>query len=204
MGRLCRRPARADGPSRHPRILLSWATASAAALPESCCSGRPTVSSPLCFARPSGTGRKIPDVMYRHSTDNWLPDFAAPAGPMSHGHDRQVFSQPVARCSPISSTACRASSSRTAARRSSSCRTTRRRIRCRPRSTSPRWRRTPRSRSSRGASPRSSRQRTIRPGAQLPQDRMCRCAPQRSTAIRHPRAARVRATESMARSATRE
>ena len=35
VGCVRRRPARADGSPRHPRILLTWATASAAALPGS-------------------------------------------------------------------------------------------------------------------------------------------------------------------------
>ena len=58
-------------------------------------------------------------------------------------------------CSPIFCTACRAISSGPATRQSWYCRMTSRRIRCRPRSMSPRWRRTPRSRCTRGRNPRS-------------------------------------------------
>ena len=77
VGRLRRRPARADGPSRDPRILLTWATASAAASPASCCSGRRNASSPPCSARPSATGPKTRTSWFGTATQNWLPDFRA-------------------------------------------------------------------------------------------------------------------------------
>ena len=83
-------------------------------------------------------------------------------------------------CSPISSTACRATSSAAAGRRSWSCRTTRHRIRCRPRLTLRHWRPTPRSPSSRGASRRNSR-RVRSTACARSSNRTFRCAAQLSS-----------------------
>ena len=107
------------------------------------------------FCQTVGHRPEDPTVMYRHSKDNWAPGLPEAAARCVDGHDREIPPQPLRACSPISSTACRATSSGTAGRRCWCCRMTRRRIRCRPRSMSPRWRPTPRSRSSRGRSRRS-------------------------------------------------
>ena len=107
------------------------------------------------FCQTVGHRPEDPTVMYRHSKDNWVPDFLNAAARRVDRTRSSKYLHNLYACSPISCTACRATSSGTAARRCWCCRMTRRRIRCRPRSMSPRWRRTPRSRSFRGGSRRS-------------------------------------------------
>ena len=107
------------------------------------------------FCQTVGHRPEDPDVMVRHSAAELAPGFPGATARGVDGDDRASISTASIACSPISSTACRASSSPAARRRSWSCRTTRPRIRCRPRSTLRRWRPMPRSRSSRGASRRN-------------------------------------------------
>ncbi len=107
------------------------------------------------FHQTVGDRPEDPGVMYRHSDRQLAARFQEAAARGVAGHDRQVFPQPVAR--PARFPLQRAArlhqelphADPGAARRHA------RRTRCRPRSTSPRWRRIPTSPSSRGASPRS-------------------------------------------------
>jgi len=131
------------------------------------------------FCQTVGHRPEDPDVMVRHSHDNWLADFRARRPEVSMDTVERYF-RSLWRVQPDFSSACRASSSKTAGRRSSSCRTTHRRIRCRPRSTWRRWRRTPRPPSSRGASRRNLRHARSTVCARF-LNRASRCAPQRNS-----------------------
>ena len=154
VGRLCRRPARADGPSRHPRVLLygllhrRLLCRQAAAA-----SARPRRRRRVLPDRRAPAGRSRTSCTTPARTSG-RPN-CCPAARPEHGARSSSTCTTSTGCSPTSCTACRATSSGTARRRCWCCRTTRRRTRCRPRSMSPRWRRTPRSRCSRGASRRS-------------------------------------------------
>ena len=106
------------------------------------------------FCQSVGHRPEDPTVMYRHSKENWVPDFLQrrPDVTLDTIEHTCTTSTP---CSPIFCTACRATSCGPARRQCWCCRMTCRGIRCRPRSMSPRWRRTPRSRCTRGRNPRS-------------------------------------------------
>ena len=106
------------------------------------------------FCQTVGHRPENPTVMYRHSKDNWEPDFLKRRPDVSPDTIEQYF-HICTRFSPISCTACHASSSGTVERRCWCFQMTYQGTRCRPRSTSPHWRRTPRSRSIRGRSRRN-------------------------------------------------
>ena len=114
-------------------------------------SGRPQRVVAAVFCQSVGHRPEDPEVMYRHSHENWVSEFRARRPEVTMDTIEKYFHDLYA-ARLTSCTACRATSSRTAAPRYWSCRTTPRRTRCRPRSMSPRSRPTPRSRSSHGAS----------------------------------------------------
>ena len=132
------------------------------------------------FCQTVGHRPEDPEVMVRHSQQNWLAGFPGTTTRGVDGDDREVSPQPLPRAArfPLQRAARRSSAA--AGRRSWSCRTTRRRIRCRPRSTLRHWRPTPRSRSSRGASRRNSRHARSTACARS-SNRTFRCAAQRSS-----------------------
>ena len=47
------------------------------------------------FCQTVGHRPEDPDVMYRHSKDNWLAGFPEAAARRVDGHDREIFPQPV-------------------------------------------------------------------------------------------------------------
>jgi pimeloyl-ACP methyl ester carboxylesterase len=103
------------------------------------------------FCQSVGHRPEDPTVMYRHSKENWVPDFLKRRPDVSTDAIEK-YSTTFTRLSPISSTACRAILSGTAKPRCWCCRMTCHRIRCKRRSMSPPWHPMPRSRSSRGRS----------------------------------------------------
>ena len=142
LGCLRRRPARADGPPRHPRVLLHGLLHRRLFRREAPRSGRPSASSPPCSARRSGTGPTTRTVMYRSGRITGHP-VCSPGGRPEHGAGRKYLHD-LYRSDPTLCTACRATLCVTAGRRYWSCPTTPPGTRTRPQSTSHPWRRTPR------------------------------------------------------------
>ena len=126
VGRLRRRPARADGPPRHPRVLLHGLLHRRLVRPQADGAGPASASSPACSASRSGTGRRtrtsctIPAGMSG-------PPSSAPDGPTCRWRPSRSTCTTFTACGPTSCTACRATSRAPARRRCWSCRTTRRR-----------------------------------------------------------------------------
>ena len=107
------------------------------------------------FCQTVGHRPEDPTVMYRHSKENWVPDFLTAAARRVAGHDRALPAQPLRVQPDFLYSVSRDFIRELPDADAGACRTTPRRIRCRPRSMSPRWRRTPRSRCTRGRNRRS-------------------------------------------------
>jgi pimeloyl-ACP methyl ester carboxylesterase len=103
------------------------------------------------FCQTVGHRPEDPTVMYRHSKDNWEPEFLTRRPDVSTETIEKYFHNLYA-VQPDSCTACRATSSGTAIRPCSCCRMTYQGIRCKHRSMLPLWHPMPRSRSSHGRS----------------------------------------------------
>ena len=144
LGRVRRRPARRDGPSRHPPVFLLRQLHRRPVRDEA--DGARAAARRRRDAEPAGrapageAGRHVRPEPGR--LGQGLP--RAPARRVG-GDDREIPAQPLPACSPTSCTACRAISRSRARRRCWCCPTTCRRIRSWCRSTSLRSARTPRS-----------------------------------------------------------
>ena len=106
------------------------------------------------FCQTVGHRPENPTVMYRHSKDNWAPDFMKRRPDVSANTMKNTFTT-YTRCNRISFTASRVSLSGTARRRCWCCRMTYQGIRCKRRSMSPLWHPMLRSQCSRGRSRKS-------------------------------------------------
>ena len=103
------------------------------------------------FCQTVGHRPENPTVMYRHSKDNWAPDFMQRRPDVSADTIEQYFHNLYAVQPDFLYSVSRESSA-TAGRRCWCCRMTSQGTRCKPRSMSPRWRPMPRSRCFRGRS----------------------------------------------------
>ena len=119
------------------------------------------------FCQSVGHRPEDPTVMYRHSKENWVTDFIKRRPEVSMD-TIETYLHNLYAVQPDFLYSVSRTLSGIAGRRCWCCRMTYRGIRCKPRSMSLRWRRTPRSRFSRGKNRRSEGTHD-QPGASFPQ-----------------------------------
>ena len=95
LGRLCRRPARADGPSRRSRILFYGLLHGRLLRRQAAAAGTDRVVAAV-FHQTVGERPEDPGVMIRRGRDNWLPDFKKRAARGQRRNDREILPKPVA------------------------------------------------------------------------------------------------------------